>query len=263
MIAAGWSARALTTAVRSGTLLRARQDVYLLPETDADCVAACAVGGRLTCVSELSRWGVFVHDSAALHVQVMRHQSRLRHPARATIVHWAVDGGAETPEPGEVSTTLLEALVCAVHCQSDHAAVATLDSACRLGLVDDADIAEVFRRLPRRFQRLRRRLDPRAESGTETLVRLLLVRLGCHIELQVRIDGVGRVDLLIDGWLIVECDSREHHGSWEERRRDLRRDQAAAALGYTTYRPIAEDILWHPERVLAAIRGHLGARRGR
>lgn len=226
-------------------------------------MAACAVGGRLACVSELARWGVFVHDSSDLHVQVTPHRSRLRPVHRPTVLHWSTDGGGEPHEQGEASVALLDALVCAAQCQSERAVVATLDSACHLGLADEADIAEVFRRLPRRLQRLRRRLDPRAESGTESLVRLLLARLGRHVELQVRIDGVGRVDLLVDGWLIIECDSREHHGSWEERRRDLRRDQAAAARGYTTYRPIAEDILWHPELVRAAIRGHLGARRGR
>ncbi len=256
----GWSARGLTAAVRAGALLRARQDVYLLPDTDADCVTACAVGGRLGCTSELARWGVFVQDTSALHIQVTPTRSRLRHEARPTVIHWTAEGAAE---PSAASTTLFDALVCAVRCQPDRAAIATLDSAWHLGLVDESDIAQVFRRLPQHLRRLRRRLDPRAESGTESLVRLMPTRLGCLVELQVVIDGVGRVDLLVDGWLIIECDSHEHHGGWDERRRDLRRDQAAAALGYTTYRPIAEDILWHPELVLAAICGHLSARRHR
>jgi very-short-patch-repair endonuclease len=60
--------------------------------------------------------------------------------------------------------------------------------------------------------------------------------------------------------LIIECDSEAHHGGWDARRRDLRRDQEAAALGYHTFRPIAEDIFWHPERVVAALRGLLRIR---
>lgn len=73
--------------------------------------------------------------------------------------------------------------------------------------------------------------------------------------------GVGRVDFVVDGWLIVECDSFAHHSDWEAQRRDRRRDQAAAALGYATYRPIAEDIMWHPELVRAALVGLTSAGR--
>jgi very-short-patch-repair endonuclease len=90
-------------------------------------------------------------------------------------------------------------------------------------------------------------------------MRLMLRSLGCVIEVQPEIDGVGRVDFLIDGWLIVECDSKAHHSDWVAQRRDRRRDQAAAARGYTTFRPIAEDIMWAPDRVRAAAVGLLAA----
>lgn len=63
-------------------------------------------------------------------------------------------------------------------------------------------------------------------------------------------------------WGPLLCDSEAHHGGWDARRRDLRRDQAAAALGFCTYRPIAEDIFWNPDRVLAAVRGLLASARG-
>ena len=83
---------------------------------------------------------------------------------------------------------------------------------------------------------------------------MMLRGLGCRVELQVSIDGVGRVDFVVDGWLIIECDSREFHEGWEAQKRDRRRDIAAAALGYTTIRPIAEDILGAPEHVLAELK---------
>ena len=35
-------------------------------------------------------------------------------------------------------------------------------------------------------------------------MRLMLRGLGCQIEVQVVIPGVGRVDFVVDGWLIVE-----------------------------------------------------------
>lgn len=38
--------------------------------------------------------------------------------------------------------------------------------------------------------------------------------LGRPIDLQVRIAGVGRVDLVVGGWIVVECDSKEFDESW-------------------------------------------------
>ncbi|MFF8188078.1 endonuclease domain-containing protein [Microbacterium sp. NPDC016588] len=148
---------------------------------------------------------------------------------------------------------VVEALAQATRCQPPRSAVATLDSAWHLGLVDEADIGEVFARVPRRFHVLRVLLDPRAEAGTETLVRLLLRHLGCRVEVQVRIDGVGRVDLLVNGWLIVECDSAQFHGTWHVHKNDRRRDMAALERGYATLRLLAEDVLYRPDRVRAAL----------
>ena len=104
-------------------------------------------------------------------------------------------------------------------------------------------------------------LEPGAESGPESLVRLMLRTIGVAFDVQRQLDGVARVDFLVDGWLIVECDSQAHHSSWEAQRRDRRRDQIAATQGFATYRPIAEDIMWQPDEVRAALRGLLGARR--
>jgi len=130
-----------------------------------------------------------------------------------------------------------------------------LDSALHTGVLADGDLDELFEALPRRLAVLRRLIDPRSESGPETLVRLMLRSLGLRFEVQVDLRGVGRVDFVVEGWLIIECDSVAHHSTWDAQRRDRRRDQAAAALGYATYRPIAEDIMWDPAVVLTAIRG--------
>lgn len=153
----------------------------------------------------------------------------------------------------------VDALAQACRCQEPRSAVATLDSALHLGIIDEASLDAVFRRLPRRFGHLRRLLDGRAESGAESLIRLVLRTLGCTIEAQVPIAGVGRVDFVVDGWLIVECDSRAHHEGWDQQRRDRRRDLAAAAQGYTTVRPLAEDIFHcrdEVRRLLAATLSH-------
>ncbi|QEW03732.1 hypothetical protein [Microbacterium lushaniae] len=255
LLAEGWTGRAITAAVRRDELVRSRNGVYLLPTDDADLRTAARVGGRLTCVSELRRRGVFVLSVSKVHVHLPANTGRMRAVGTEVFRHW--DAPVRQPHPRACAAEPFDAVLHAVRCQEPRAAVATLDSALRLGVIRDDELGELFASLPRRYRVLRRMLDPRAGSGPESLMRLLLRRLGCSFDVQVEIRGVGRVDFVVDGWLIIECDSEEHHSSWEARRADLRRDQAAAALGYCTYRPIAEDIMWHADRVLAALRGLL------
>lgn len=260
LLGGGLSSEALTRGVRAGTILRPRSGVYLPPETPTDIVAAIRVGGRLACVSELARLGVFVRDSATLHLHITRGSSRLRDLPRSVRRHWRPL--RRSPHPADATVDVFDALIQAIGCQAPRDAVATVDSALHLGYLREDDLDDLFRFVDTKRRSLRRLVDGRSESGTETLVRLMLRALGAHVELQVVITGVGRVDLVVDGWLVIECDSKAYHSDWESQRRDRRRDQALAALGYCSYRPIAEDILYRPELVVAALRGLLhGGRR--
>lgn len=252
LLAAGATGRQITDAVRDGRLLRLRRDHYLPRDTDPQVCAAVQWGGRLDCVSLLRLLGVFVRERAGLHIQLAPDASRTPRPEASTEIvrHWRPTSSAAD----DVLVPVREALCAAVRCQRPRDAVATLDSAWHLGAVDEDGLADVFAHVPGRYRSLRPLLDQRAEAGTETLVRLMLRSLGCHVDLQVRIDGVGRVDLLVDGWLVIECDSRSHHGSWGNHKRDRRRDAAAIGLGFTTLRLLAEDILFRPEWVIEVLR---------
>jgi len=253
--AAGWTKAQLRAMVDAGRLIRVRRGRYAAGDLPTPLLEAARLGGRLDCVTLLALLGVFVR-SVALHVQFDNGASRLPPRPLEAVPHWRPCTGASHT----LAADMIEALAQAVRCQTPRDAVATLDSAWHLGLVDEAGIADVFARLPLRYRTLRGLLDNRSESGPETLMRLLLRALGCRVDVQVRIPTVGRVDLVIDGWLIVECDSRAHHEGWEAQRRDRRRDLAAAALGYTTVRPVAEDILFRYEDVVAAMKAVLAAR---
>jgi very-short-patch-repair endonuclease len=254
----GWGERRTRHAVASGEIVRLRDGAFCSPTVHPDCRAAGALRGRLTCVSELRRRGIFVQDRTALHVHIDRSASRL--PRRGRDVHVHRDTLRRTPHPDELCVGVFDALLHAVRCQPPRLALASLDSALHCGAVDEDDVDLLFQLLPRRYRRLRGLVDRRAESGPETLMRLMLRTLGCRFEVQVKLVGVGRVDFVVEGWLIVECDSVQFHGSPEDQRRDRRRDQAAATLGYATYRPLAEDIMWRPEAVVAALRGLLSLR---
>jgi very-short-patch-repair endonuclease len=221
--------------VEEGSLLRVRKGRYVDADAHPEIVRAARLGGRLDCVSLLVALGIFVWGDERFHLQIDAHAGRLPMRPAEVVAHWRHTAAARE----RLAVDLVEALAQAFRCQQARHAIASLESAWHLGLVDEADIADVFRLLPRRFRRLRGLLDRRSESGPETLMRLMLRGLGCTVELQVAIDGVGRVDFVVDGWLIVECDSRAHHEGWASQKSDRRRDLAAAAVGYTTVRPIA------------------------
>lgn len=253
----GWTRHRLTGAVRSGALVRLRRGRYVVASVDSTVQGAARLGGRLDCVSLLSLLGVFVLDRGRLHVQFDREASRLPERPAGVVAHWR----SSVSRRGDLHADLLEALVQAVVCQGPRAGIASVDSALHLGLIADDQVDLIFEKLPRRYRRLRNLVDGSAESGPETYVRLILRALGARYETQVRIRGVGRVDFLVEGWLIVECDSRAHHSSWEAQLRDRRRDRAAAASGYLTLRLVAEEILYSPELVRVALAGVVKNRR--
>jgi hypothetical protein len=65
--------------------------------------------------------------------------------------------------------------------------------------------------LPEQLRGIRRQADGRSMSGTESKLRVACISAGLRVDPQASIAHVGFVDLLIDGWLIVEADSREFH----------------------------------------------------
>ena len=83
---------------------------------------------------------------------------------------------------------------------------------------------------------------------------------GIGYDAQVYLPGIGRVDFLIDGFLIVEVDGFAFHSSREALRRDLGRNNASTLGGFAVLRYMPEHIWFEPERVLAEIRAVLGRR---
>ena len=86
----------------------------------------------------------------------------------------------------------------------------------------------------------------------ESCLRLIAARLG-EVESQVWIEGVGRVDLVVDGWLVLEADGFAHHSDRASYREDRRRWNALVEAGYTVLRFTFEDVVRNEERVAALI----------
>lgn len=84
-------------------------------------------------------------------------------------------------------------------------------------------------------------------------MRLRIRRWGWRVRTQVGVVGTGRVDLLIDDWLIIETDGRANHEESALRHRDLVRDATAATRGHPTLRFDYAMVLHDGERVERAI----------
>jgi very-short-patch-repair endonuclease len=101
-------------------------------------------------------------------------------------------------------------------------------------------------------------LDLRAESIVEVDAQHLFRANGIGYDAQVYLRGIGRVDFLLEGYLIVEVDGFAFHSARGDLRRDLERNNASTVLGFAALRYMPEHIWFEPERVLAEIRTVLG-----
>ena len=93
-----------------------------------------------------------------------------------------------------------------------------------------------------------------ADSLLETLARVLFRDAGISTETQVWINGIGRVDFLLEGFLIVEIDGIAFHLEPRQFKKDRRRDNAAMRQGLPVLRFFYDDVVYAPESVLAQVR---------
>lgn len=270
LISAGATGNSLAAAVRSQQLIRVRRDHYAAPGTDPRTLKAVRVGGRLGCVSALADVNVFAFDSQFVHIHLGRSMSRSRSPRSRFVplardnrdgatLHWAplIDDVAGT----EYRIGIVDALAQTVLCQHPWHTIASLDNALFQKLIEPEDLAEIFRQLPQNCQYLRELVDGRSESGQESVLRMIVRAAGLDYEIQVDIAGVGRVDMVIEGRLVVEADSRLAHDGWDKHVQDRTRDARLAAQGYLSLRLLYPFVMYDPEFVLKCIRGLLAATR--
>ena len=270
LLACGATSRGLTAAVKLGHLVRARRDHYCLPDIGQDARHAVRVGGRIGCVSALKSYGVFAYDTSRTHIHLARTTSRLRAPTtrlqpltqsnrRSVVLHWLPL--FEQDESDEYRVGLLDALAQSICCQHPWHALASVDNALNLGLIDESDVAAIFECIPVRHHYLKSLVDGRAEAGQETVLRMIVRERGFQYELQPIFDGIGRADILVEKCTILEADSRAHHDGWERHVVDRERDLRFAQLGYPSLRPAYQHTMHHPQLVGDAIAGLVNGRR--
>jgi very-short-patch-repair endonuclease len=174
-------------------------------------------------------------------------------------VHWLplIDPGAASVH----TVSPLDCLVQILRCQPAELAVAALDSALFERVVRPVDLARIFAAVPKRLAPLRASIEPRCMSGIETLIRLEFVRLGIPFEPQVWFPGIGTVDFLVAGCVVVETDGRLGHSDPISAARDYERDAALVALGYIVVRLNYRQVMFDRPAAVAAILGALRTHR--
>lgn len=252
----GCSRTHLAAATAAGKIRRLRQGVFALPTLDADIVTAAEHGGALTCAAALRAHGVWVlpDPDGRIHVWMGRSGRHHPHDGCSCSIHYS---------PGSAGLGLAPVVACLIHayrCLDEEAFFAAYESAWNMRLLGAHDRARIRRELPSAAAWLLDLAQPDAQSGLESLLRLRLHVLGIRLDCQVSLPGVGRVDFVVGGRVILEADGKDNH-SHAKRHADLRRDAAASALGYETLRFDYAMIVHDWPAVLAAILPALGRAR--
>ncbi|WP_247827825.1 DUF559 domain-containing protein [Arthrobacter antioxidans] len=250
----GVTRRQVAALIRSGVVIRPCRGVVALPDAPEDTVTAVLHGARLTCASAARHYGLWLlHPPGALHLA-----SHAREDERHTHHHrpLSVPVHPHLPLVGRV-----DALLHALHCLPAIDAAVMVESSLRRGDTTRAFLLERLR--GNRNGPARAALDlvtGTGESALEVVARVLFLAAGLGVETQVQLDGVGRVDFLLEGFLVVEVDGDAYHSDRAARRRDRGRNNMTVVGGYLVLRYGYEDIMFHRQDVLAQVLAVLGGR---
>ncbi|MFF2632147.1 endonuclease domain-containing protein [Microbacterium sp. NPDC058021] len=226
--AQGYSARAMADAVSAG-VRRVRRSWLVLPQVEDAVVRAVAAGGRVTCLTQARRLGLWVPEHAGIHVAVAPTASRLGEGVQP---HW---GSAPVPVSRyAVVDGIVNTLQHVARCVTESDALTVWESAVRARLIDPATLTAVQWR-GTRAAAVSALVSRLSDSGLETLFLAGLRAFGLPIRQQVRIDG-HLVDFLIGERLVIQLDGWEFHSTPAARRRDLRDDARLVLRGYTVLR---------------------------
>jgi very-short-patch-repair endonuclease len=246
LLAHGYTRRQVAAMKNQGELIRPRIGWYVSPDSTDDLIRAVRVGGMLGCRSAAATYGLPTQSDRTLHVALEPNSSRLRssrnagdHPPagteRGVMLHWR----DRRVRHERFRVGPLDALMQVVECSSVEWAVAAIDAA-RLPrwdgrpLIDDRELALLGEW---GGERARRAVDLSvfgAESVVETFARLRLGDIVDDVQVQYPV-GRYRADIVLDGWLVIECDGAQH-GDVSQFAHDRTRDAAFSALGFRVLR---------------------------
>lgn len=254
LLGSGYSRRDIGRLTDLGAT-QPRRGVFLVPGCDPDLAAAIRHNGRLTCASAASRYGLWLRNPPPrLHLACNHGHGRgfIRHRTLR------FDGHEDFPIAA-VEDVALHALGCLAPPSSTALATSAIRlHGVHLELLKDQLRADRSAPVRRALQDL----DLRAESIVQVDAQHLFRTNGIHFDAQVFLPGIGRVDFLLDGFLIVEIDGFAFHSQRADMLRDRDRNNTSTVQGFAVLRYMLEHIWFNPDHVLGEIRAVLAARNG-
>lgn len=245
ILRAGFSDREIRNAAASGEVCRLRHGVLALPGAPSDLVTAVLGNGLLTCASGATRHGLWLlHQPDQVHL-LCRHGG-----PQNTVVHRESLVPHRTAEP---VASITDILIHGLRCLPEVEAAVMVESAVRQGVTT---LPYLRQRLPGNRNGAARKVldlvDGTADSAIEVVARLLFRAAGIYTQTQVDLPGIGFVDFLLEGFLIVEIDGRSHLEP-RQVKKDRLRNNASILTGYAVLRYGYADVVYNPEKVVTEV----------
>jgi len=239
-------------AVRTGTIVLAGPNRYVLPGGKERLAAAARVGGAVSHLSAAQHWGWRIKTEPRF-VQVVVPRGRKLSDQRTS--------GLEVfrgPVDGLVTGKVRTVVDCCRQLPFDEA-LAVVDSALRDPDVTLPELLEAARASSRngrtRALRVLQHADAGADNAFESVLRALCIQVGLVVEAQVQIGDIGFCDIADRSRMIaIEGESFRYHGSQPAFEKDVRRYTGFGRLGWLVLRFTVDDVLGDPPYVLRVLR---------
>ncbi|MGW6173321.1 hypothetical protein ACWF5H_07530 [Arthrobacter sp. NPDC055138] len=246
----GVRAGELARAVAAGSVFRPGHGIYALQGIALEVTAAVRAGASLGCVSAAQSHGLWVHRQHGLHLSAPRSVLDVRY-GRVHRLRQAY--GPVVP----LEVCLRQVMACLPLSE----ALVIAESAVVKSLVTVEDLHRLSAgRGSRRAGLVIEAINPGSESAPETLARHALQEAGYTVVSQRRIDGVGRVDLEVEGRLLLEIDGRAHHSDEQSFTEDRRRWNELTIKGLDLLVVPAKQVLAYPRSILVPVRRYFAER---
>ena len=203
--------RHIASLVRAGELIDHEHGVVSLPGVERAVVLARIHGGLLSCQAAMRYYDLPVTQGAE-QVHLVVATGRRFSVVGREVLHADRHRTRLSPTSYPVQP-LPEALARFLRCHvQDDSPLIALDAALHDERVTVGQVRDLLRG-PGSARALARpdRASDRARSPLETLARMDLEAAGLSFEDGVEIEGVGEVDLVVEGWVVVELDGYTYH----------------------------------------------------
>lgn len=256
LINAGVTRGRLKRAVADGRVTRPLYGCYALPGASRAVILRASYRAELSCLSMCAAYGLpIIEHERKVHLWVPRDRARRaddRRPHQGVVLH------RHDRETLNELDRIAVALDLMGRCCGRLQHIVAIDAALHKGLMTEADIDGFVHTDPARRDWLRARCDRKAESPLETITRVTLADEGLSVESQVPIDGAGRVDLLVEGRVVIQTDGKEHHNNPRAWIEDRRRDNACTDQHYQVFRFVYADVMGDRNGILDRVMNSLG-----